>query len=178
MSSRTAPWPPGRSLTQCTRPRTSGAASAGAAENPTRAALAGPASRLPCRRPAHRSAPCSGDAFVRRQLVGNPLHDERDAQLRGSLGVVAEARAESRPIRQPGALRPDHRGAVPDVERLGFAPSLCTRIVPSVNTPSTSNSSSLRCRASIHGHEAQIICVRHRSCRWMTPSTHGRRRRR
>ena len=138
-------------LTQCTaRAHFRGRVRGRGREARRGAAPAGPAGRRPCRRPrASSSAASRRICSYAGQLVGRSLDDERDPELRGALrrGLRRARREQADP--QAGALRPDDRRAVAGCG----TPSTrcrraCSRMVPSVSTPSTSSSSSRICRAS------------------------------
>ena len=132
-------------LTQSTRERTSSTASAGAAARPTRdehrqvehvVAHVGDLLVLQEQR--------VDDLLVRFELAGDALMHERDAELRRALRRWP-------PTCAPTAARPSSPArcaqtiAVPSLMSncLLSVPSACSRILPSVSTPSTSNSSSL-----------------------------------
>ena len=136
MSSRTAPRPPRYSLTQSTQARTSSAASAGAADRPTRRAPADPAGRRPCRRPAASSSPAS------RRIRSYSLHFRHALRPRCGCRAVRRAGPSTpdprgqQPDREPGAQGPDDRGAVTDVKGLRLGAIAVHQDVPSVSTPS------------------------------------------
>ena len=138
---------PPRWLTQCTRDRTSATASAGAADSPTRASTAQVDDVVAhVRDVGVARAPVSARicSYVS-SLLGDALVHERDAELRGAVrSWSADVPRRQEADREAGALRPDDGDAVPDVERLALgAVARGCRTLPSVSTPSTSNSSSL-----------------------------------
>ena len=151
ISSRTAPRPPARSLTQCTRRadfrrRVRGRGrEADAAQH-----------RQVLQVVAHVGRPASSASAASRRirsyaasLSAAPCTTSGMPSWAARCDVASDARAGQQADLQPGALRPDDRRAVADVERLGFAAvGDAARIVPSVSTPSTSSSSSRICRAS------------------------------
>ena len=145
-------------LTQCTGARTSGARVGRRGREPDAAqhrqvqqvvAHVGDVRIVRARRRA-------GSARSAAELVGR-----RPARRCGSRAAPRAARSRrtfaptaGRPT--AGALRPDQRGAVADVEALRLDPSACMRTVPSVSTPSTSKSKQPHCATA-------LVCDRHRS---------------
>ena len=121
ISSRAAPRPPPDAVTTSTRERTSCTASAGAADSPTRSqhgeiddVVAHVGDVLVCQ------GQVGDDLLVGGELARDALIDQRDAQLRGAVRRGRRIARRQEADLEAGALRPDHRDAVPDGERLAL----------------------------------------------------------
>ena len=80
----------------------------------------------------------ANDLLVGGDLALHALLDNPNGELRGAVRRGARRACRQEPDRQPGALRPDNRRAVADVEAFDSDPSACMMTSPVVRTPSTS----------------------------------------
>ena len=120
MNSRTAPRPPPAVLTQSTRSRTSGAASAGAADSPARAKHRQIEQVVSHERDrAVTQARLAQDSLVRVQLARHALHHDAHRRAARRAGAWrADVRADSSPTVSPARCAQTMRGAVADVKAL------------------------------------------------------------
>ena len=138
-----APRPPPDGLTQSTDASTSGAASAGAADRPTRDSTGRSRRSSPMNATAESSSPaCRQIASYASALCATPCETMRIPSWAARCAVAPDVLADRRPTERPA--RCAHTSAAPSRmwKLLDSDPSACISTAPSVSTPSTSKSKS------------------------------------
>src|SRR5258708_1581061 len=144
MHSRTAPRPPPLGLTHCTAARTSGVASAGAAENPARRSTGRSCRSSPMYPTCSSVSPSSARiGWYPAPLFAAPCTTIVIPSCVARTDVASASRAESRPTDRPARIAQTMAAPSRILNRFDSVPSPFTMMVPSVSTPSTSNRSNL-----------------------------------
>src|SRR5258708_4914671 len=144
MHSGGAPRPPPLGLTQCTAARTSGAASAGAAENPARRSTGKSCRSSPIYPTCSSVSPSSARiCSYPATLFAAPCTTMVIPSWVARTDVASARRAESRPTDMPARIAQTKAAPPRMLNCFDSLPSPFTMMRQSVSTPSTSNRSNL-----------------------------------